>query len=257
MAALADIVAFCDEYLKVSETPDYPPALNGLQVAGPGEVRRIAAAVDLSLRAIRAAVDGGAELLLVHHGIFWGGLRPLTGAHFTRVEALMQAKMGVYSSHLPLDRHPAIGNNILLARELGLKPEAGFAKHDGIEIGLRGNGPVRTDELMQRARRFSESCGGTLRHTPFDQDRITKSWAICTGAGADANTLGEAASRKIDTLIVGEGPHWTAVEAEEQNLVILYAGHYATETLGVSALARTVAEKFGVEWFFVDAPTGL
>ena len=111
--------------------------------------------------------------------------------------------------------------------------------------------------LADKARELAEEFGGQLVATPFADDRITRGWGICTGAGADSATLREAAAKGLDTLIVGEGPHHTAVEARELGIVVLYAGHYATETLGVRALGDALAERFGVTSTFVDAPTGL
>jgi putative NIF3 family GTP cyclohydrolase 1 type 2 len=111
--------------------------------------------------------------------------------------------------------------------------------------------------LVDRVTELSKEFGGTLVATPFDPRQITRAWGLCTGAGADSSTLGEAAERRLDTIIVGEGPHHTAVEARDRGIVVLYAGHYATETLGVRALGEAVAARFGVSSTFIDAPTGL
>lgn len=257
MARLAELTEYLDGYLRIAEIPDYPPALNGLQVANRGEVNRIAAAVDVSHRTIEGAIAARADLLLVHHGAFWSGLQPIRGASYDRLRALLENDVAIYASHLPLDLHAELGNGVLLARELGLEPSGGFARHMGIDVGVRGESDVATSELIARADDFARHHGGSARATPAAGARRTRRWAICTGAGASADTLREAAGSAIDTLIVGEGPHWTAVEAEEAGLVIIYAGHYATETLGVAALARHVGERFDLPWSFVEAPTGL
>ncbi|MGH9695974.1 MAG: Nif3-like dinuclear metal center hexameric protein, partial [Bryobacteraceae bacterium] len=190
-------------------------------------------------------------------GMFWGGLERLTGGIYRRVQKLIESDIAVYASHLPLDRHPTLGNNALLARELGLEPTGGFARFENFFIGVSGESDIETSVLATRARQFAAAQGGDMRVSPSKQGRRTKRWAICTGAGAAGDTLKEAGAGGIDTLVVGEGPHWTAVQADESDLVIIYAGHYATETLGVRALAQHLAERFNLPWHFVNAPTGL
>src|SRR4029079_13163297 len=138
-----------------------------------------------------------------------------------------------------------------------LEPSGGFASFQERNIGLSGRSEIPTRTLADRAAEFSRQFGGTLVTTPFDRDHVTRAWGLCTGAGADSSTLREAAERGLDTLVVGEGPHHTAVEARDLGIVVLYAGHYATETLGVRALGETVAARFDVSSTFVDAPTGL
>ena len=257
MTATTEIVNYLDTILETASTPDFPHALNGLQVANSGTVRKVAACVDFSLRSVEAAVTADADLLLVHHGMFWGGLRRITGATYKRLKLLLDNDVAVYASHLPLDRHADFGNNILLARELGLDPVESFSRYETISIGVRGNDDLPTANIVERARIFAQRHDGDVVSTKFSPERRTRHWAICTGAGASADTLTEASELQIDTLIVGEGPHWTAVEAEDMGLVIIYAGHYATETLGVSALARHLADRFQLGWTMIHAPTGL
>lgn len=257
MASLSEIVSHLDALLRTAEVPDYANALNGLQLDGGDEVRRVATAVDFSSETVARAIEAESNLLLVHHGMFWGGLQPIRGVAYARLGALIAARTAVYSSHLPLDLHPELGNNVLLADELGLTPGGGFARHGAIEIGVRGESDIATTTLVERARRFAASHGHTVVVTPHASDRRTRRWGICTGAGASSSTIAEAIERGIDTLIVGEGPHHTAVEARDRGLVIVYAGHYATETLGVRALGAHLAERFGVDTTHIDAPTGL
>ena len=223
----------------------------------PAPLRSIAAAVDLSTRAILGAKNIGANLLVVHHGMFWGGLAPLTGPAFRRVQLLVANEIAVYSSHIPLDCHQTLGNNVLLAKELQLKPSREFARFEGIRIGVAGDADLPTRTLVDKATAFSRRYGHVVRTSPISDDRRTQRWGMCTGAGASADTLQEAIDAGIDTLIVGEGPHWTAITAEENDLAIIYGGHYATETLGVCALAQHLSEKYNVPWQFVSAPTGL
>jgi dinuclear metal center YbgI/SA1388 family protein len=257
MAALTSIVDFLDLELRVRDVPDYPGALNGLQFQNNGTVSHVAAAVDFSSAAVRAAADRGADLLLVHHGMFWGGASPVVGPAYDRTAMLLTKNIAVYGSHIPLDLHPHFGNNILLARELGLEPSAGFALLRGVHVGVSGEGDVPTRTLRDRAAAFSARHGGALVATPLRENQVTRRWGICTGAGASADTLREAADLRLDTLIVGEGPHHTAVHAMDTGLTIMYLGHYATETLGVIAMAEELSRRFRVKSSFVEAPTGL
>jgi dinuclear metal center YbgI/SA1388 family protein len=255
--SLRDLGHYADILLETATTPDYENALNGIQLENQSPIRGIAAAVDFSDRAIQGAIAGGANLLIVHHGMFWGGLERLTGPSYKRVRRLIDADIAVYASHLPLDRHPTLGNNALLARELDLQPTAAFATFEDVFIGLRGESNIETAAIVTRARDFARTHGGDVRTSVLRDGRRTRKWAICTGAGASSETLRDAGTMGVDTLIVGEGPHWTAIHAEENDLAIIYAGHYATETLGVCALARHLSEKYDLPWNFVSAPTGL
>jgi len=257
VATAADIAEYLDALLQTRETPDYAGAVNGLQLAGEGDVRAVAAAVDFSRRAVDGAAGRGANLLLVHHGMFWAGVQPIRGPAYDRLKALLTHGIAVYASHLPLDRHPELGNNVLLARELGLAPSGEFARYKTIAVGVRGEADVPTADLVTRAAAFAAAHGGAAVATPFPEGRRTRRWGLCTGAGASSETLSEAAELGLDTLVVGEGPHHTAVDAQEAGIVVIYAGHYATETLGVSALAAHVGARFAIPWSFVAAPTGL
>jgi dinuclear metal center YbgI/SA1388 family protein len=256
-AALADIASHADGLLRTAEIPDYPNAVNGVQFAHRGPVRAIASAVDASERSIRGAAEAGANLLLVHHGLFWGGVQPLVGFRHERVRLLMEHDIAVYSAHLPLDVHDTLSNSRLLADQLGLPVAGGFAQFQGVACGVRGVADVDTGELASHVARFSSAHGGHAVVTAHSSSRRTMHWAICSGAGAGTDTLAEATTLGVDTLIVGEGPHWTAVDAPERGLVIIYAGHYATETLGVRALGDHLAATFGLPHTFVAAPTGL
>jgi dinuclear metal center YbgI/SA1388 family protein len=257
MPALEQIAAFLDATLNTAGIPDYPNAINGVQLANIGDIVRVACAVDFSSETVSGAIDAGARLLVVHHGMFWGGVQPITAHRHHRLWMLMTHDVAVYSSHLPLDIHPDIGNNALLAKHLGLEPSSGFAKYQSIDVGVSGTSDIPTRTLAERAEALATSHGGHLVATPFESDRLTRRWGICTGAGADSATLREAATRGLDTLIVGEGPHHTAIEARELGIVVLYAGHYATETLGVRAVGEQLEREFGVTSTFIDVPSGL
>jgi dinuclear metal center YbgI/SA1388 family protein len=255
--ALETIAAYLDDLLEIRTVPDYTPALNGIQVGHRGPVTRIAAAVDASQRTITAAAADGANLLLVHHGLFWGGLQPLTGTHLARVRSLFDNDLALYSAHLPLDAHGTFGNSRLLAAELGLTVSGGFARHERIDCGVRGESDLDTVALVDRVRAWAAPHDHHTVASAIPDGHRTRKWAICSGAGAQVSNLREAYESGVDTLIVGEGPHWSAVDAVERGLVIVYAGHYATETLGVRALAAHLAERYALPWNFIHAPTGL
>jgi dinuclear metal center YbgI/SA1388 family protein len=256
-AALPAVVAWLDAMLDCSGTPDYTGALNGLQFENAGRVHRIAAAVDASTRVITAAAALGADLLLVHHGLFWNGAEPVRGAVYAKHRLLHVHNIAVYSAHLPLDRHASLGNNVLLAQALGLSPAGTWLPYKGVPIGVVADGPVPTRELIARAERFASMHGHHTISTPVAADRISRRIAICSGGGASGDSIREALALGADTLITGEGPHYTAVAADDAGLAIIYAGHYATETLGVQALARAAAAEWSLPWDFVPAPTGL
>lgn len=257
MTALAEVVSYLDSELRSSEVPDYDAAFNGLQLSNGGKVTRVAAAVDYSANTIAGALREKADLLLVHHGMFWKGTHAIVGVAFDRLREAISGGLAVYSSHIPLDMHPVFGNNVLLAKELGLKQNSTFGAFRGVDIGVSGVADIATEALVATARDYSAQYETTLVATPFPKGHRTKRWAIITGAGANSATFAEAQARGVDTLIVGEGTHHTAVEAMELGLVVLYAGHYATETLGVRALATHLASRFPVSSVFVNVPTGL
>lgn len=255
--ALADITSFLDDELNVAGTPDYPGALNGLQVENTSPVTRVAVAVDASVLTIEGAIAAGANLLIVHHGLFWSGAQPLRDRVFRRFRQLLVNDVAVYSSHLPLDVHPRLGNNAILARTLGLDPTEGFCHYQSVAVGVMGNADVATSALAAALDTIARSHGSTLVTVGDVGAKRTRRWAICTGAGASSQTLREAAEARVDTLIVGEGAHHTGVEAQELGITVFYAGHYATETFGVRALGAELEMKFGLPWSFVAAPTGL
>src|SRR6266705_5631515 len=248
---LAELVSYLDGYLCVAAVPDAPEALNGLQVANSGTVTRIAAAVDLCEATVRMAVERQADLMLVHHGLFWGGLRPLAGPAYRRMAGLFQHNIALYSAHLPLDLHPDVGNNAVLARQLGVPVRGGFGEEYGVPIGVWGELDVSRDALEQRLRAV---LGVAARVLPFGPERVRRLGIVTGGAGS---MIARAAAAGLDTYLTGEGAHHTFFDAEELRLNVFYAGHYATETVGVKALAAHLEAKFGLPWTFLDHPTGL
>ena len=249
--SLAAIVKHCDQILRTKETGDYDGAANGLQVENSGAVTRIAAAVDASLATVKLAIAAKADLLLVHHGLFWSPAQPWTGKKYELLQLLIENNLAVYSSHLPLDAHPKLGNNVQLCAALGLKNLKPFFTSHGQTIGFKAQTKVSRTEL---AKRLERAIGATPRIIPGGKNICEKIGVVTGGAGGD---LKFAAAEGVDTFITGEGPHWTFALAEELGLNVFYGGHYATETFGVKALAAKLSGKFKVPWEFLDHPTGL
>ncbi len=249
--SLAEIVGFLDEYLDVESFPDYPNALNGLQVEGPERVRRFAVAVDAS-EAVIGSVCGWADLLIVHHGLFWSGLQPLAGPHFRRVKLLVESETGLYSAHLPLDGHPEVGNAAVLAHRLGLASPEPFGVYQGTHIGCRGT--LSATPLTDLAAALSTLTGDRVQTLPGGPDPVN-GVGIVTGGGA--SMLHEAAAQGLDVLITGEASHHHAIDAVEAGVSVLLGGHYATEVWGVKAVRDLLEDRFGIEGRFVDSPTGL
>jgi dinuclear metal center YbgI/SA1388 family protein len=256
MPILESIVAFCDDLLTPQEIPDYGGAVNGLQVAAPPgrEVAKVVAAVDASEAVLHAAVDDeGADLVLVHHGLFWSGAAPVAGPLHRKLRLLLQTDTALYASHLPLDGHPEVGNGVLLARALGLRDLEPFGTYDGYAVGRQGSaGNLAPEEL---AHRLEEALGGApVRHIEGGPATVRRV-AVVTGAGG--SFIPSAAAAGVDALVTGEGAHHTFAQAHELGIHVFYGGHYATETFGVKAVAARLADRFGVATAFVDHPSGL
>jgi len=251
MVSLDELVAFLDRQLDIATIPDYPGALNGLQLANAGQVGRIVAAVDASLAVVEAAAVGGPGLLLVHHGMFWQGAQPVRGAFYRKLKTGMDAGLAVYSAHLPLDVHPEWGNNSIMARAIGMRDVAPFLDWKGLAVGLRGNWDGSREELRQR---LMEAVGGPVLVSSGGPERIATVGLVTGGAGSE---VARVAAAGVDAFVSGEGPHWSFPLAEELGINVFLAGHYATETFGVKALAAELARRFTLPWDFVDRPTGL
>lgn len=245
------LIAYLDDYLCVRDIPDYRDAFNGLQVQGRSETHRIAVAVDACLATIEQAVAAQADLMIVHHGLFWGPRAPLTGAYYRRVATLIRNEIGLYSCHLPLDTHPEVGNNHVLARLLGLTVCGTFYRFESVDIGVRAETELFRPALVDRVRAVLQVEPKVIPTGP----EVVRRVGIVTGGGGSGIAQADAAG--LDTLITGEGTHHTFFEAEERGLNVLYAGHYATETVGVRALGEHLKQHFGLEYVFLDHPTGL
>ncbi len=250
-APLDAVVRFLDGMLKPSAFQDWEGAANGLQVENSGLVTKVAASVDASLATTRQAVDGGADLMLVHHGLFWTPAHPWTGAKYRLLKTLLDGGLAVYSSHLPLDAHPEVGNNVLLAKALGFRAWSPFYTEKGAAIGLRVQARIGREELRAR---LARALGKEPVLLAGGGPQCRQIGIVTGGAGGG---LKRAAEEGVDTFITGEGPHRTHALSEELGVNVFYGGHYLTETFGVKALAERVSRKFKVPWFFIDHPSGL
>jgi dinuclear metal center YbgI/SA1388 family protein len=247
---LQRLVTHLDTYLRVKQIKD--SAVNGLQVEGPGEVRRVAFAVDARLAAFTEAADMGAQLLIVHHGLFWTTVQPLTGPHYRRIHALIEGNVGLYASHLPLDAHPEVGNNAQLARALGLRRRVPAGEYHGQVIGVGGvlPGPTPVSKL---AARLAAATGCPVIRT-VEGGRPARRVACVSGGAADmARQIAEAG---YDTYVTGEVSHSSEPLIEELGINVLFGGHYATETTGLKALAAHLRREFRLETRFIGLATG-
>jgi len=250
MADLQEIVNFLDRELKTSEIRDYTAALNGLQLENDGTVNRVISAVDASLAVIEeAAKEGG--LLLVHHGMFWQGAQKITGPYFQKLKAAIHGNLAIYSSHLPLDFHPEIGNNILLARAIGLQSIQPILFKEGFASAVVGEWHESRNELQKA---IETAVVRPLQCCDCGVKSPRKVAVMTGGAGSEVAKIAELG---IDSFVTGEGPHWSFIEAEERKMNVFYAGHYATETFGVKALGVMVADKFGLKATFLERSGGL
>ena len=251
MPSLKTIVDFLDETLSIHDDWDFPGAKNGLQIENSGHVKRIAASVDACAATIEQAVAHHADLLVVHHGLFWSGAQPLVGGVYRKFKSALDANLAIYSAHLPLDKHPTLGNNALLARAIGLRKLSPFFEEKGQNLGVRSHVNISRTEL---AARLAKALGSPPILCPAGPDRVRRVGIVTGGAGAE---LVKAANEGVDTFITGEGPHWSYTAAEELGMNVFYGGHYLTETFGVKAVAELLSKKFRIPWNFIDHPTGL
>jgi len=236
------IIAFADELLDIDSFRDYGPM--GMQVVGAEEVTKVVCGVSASQELFTQAGNRGAQLVVVHHGLFWDNEPRVVDERMKRrLQTLFDANITLAAYHLALDAHPEVGNNVLLARELGMEVETTFAE---IGVGGRFGEPITISELAERVER-------AVRHVPVlfsdGPERIERAAVVSGGA---ARYLSRAASERYDVLITGEAAEPTMMAARELGIHFVAAGHYATERLGVQALSARIAERFGIDWEFVE-----
>jgi len=245
-----DLVNYLNTYLRIDEIADYGP--QGLQVeAGAQDVQRLALSVDTAPPVIEAAAVWGAQMLLVHHGLLWRAVERIAGPLGRRVRALLQHDINLYAAHLPLDAHPVVGNNAVLAQMLNVQVEQWWGEPTNAPLAVLGAAPPDTslEPFVAQIEEKLDTAVRVLAHGPQRVSRV----AILSGFGADH--IGEARALGADTFLTGETSHANYWAAADHGLNVIYAGHYATETVGVQALGRHLAQKFGLDVQFFDFPT--
>lgn len=249
-ARLTDVARFCDAITNRREIPDFSDAHNGLQHRGKTRIRKVGAAVDAGTEVFKAAAARGVDFLIVHHGMHWKPVSPAREVARARRAALRKHGLSLYSSHLPLDAHPVIGNNALIAADLGLRVTGWFVDYEGLPVACVCRGiPRRT-----LRRRLKASYPRTFKAVEFGSTKPARI-AILSGSGRSALPRLKAAG--CDTLITGELREEHFNEAQEQGWNLYPCGHYATETWGVKALAAAVSSEFGVPWEFIGTDNPL
>lgn len=246
-----ELVTYLDTYLATKTIED--ESNNGLQVEGAEEVTRLAFAVDAGFAAFEGARVAGAQLLIVHHGLFWSQPLMVTGIHRQRLKVLLEANVGLYASHLPLDFHPEVGNNATLAQWLALEETVPFGEYKGHSVGVAGS-LQETISLDQFVAQVEHALGEpVIQVWPFGSNNIRRAGIVSGGAGS---LVGEAAEAAVDVFLTGEMSHNVYHEAQELGLNVIYGGHYATETSGLKSLAEHLSTCFHLETVFLDLPTG-
>jgi dinuclear metal center YbgI/SA1388 family protein len=246
MISTEDIVKFCNQRTNLSEIKDFPGAFNGLQIQNSGSVSKIGASVDAGLVPFQNAISKKIDFIITHHGLFWTPPIPLTGPAYEKTKLCIDHNLAVYGSHLPLDCHPEIGNNAILAQKLELLPIASFLPYEGVDIGLITKNTQSRKDLSNRL----NSLFPTGIHSMEFGSETPPTIAILTGSGQSAvdKILGAGA----DSLITGELKQQHFNLAQELKLNLYACGHYATETFGVDALAQEVAAKFDLPYEFIE-----
>jgi len=248
MTALTDVVTFLELLLNEVQIEDYPGAHNGLQVEMCGPVKRIASAVDASEAVITAAALVPGTLLLVHHGLLWGGTQRLTGPWMRKIRTLVEGNTGVFSSHLPLDAHAGFGNNVLLAKAMGFKEWERFLPFHGVPLGVKVTTKLSLSGLTHL---LADAVGRPPRVTGAGLEEIRSVGIVTGGAGSE---IASAAAAGVDAFITGEAPHHACVLAGELGVHLLLGGHYETETFGVRALGEKCAAHFNLPFEWIAAP---
>ena len=248
----AELIKYLDAYLRIAEIADYGP--QGLQVeTSNNEVNRIALAVDVSPTIIETAVAWQADMLLVHHGVLWRQVERIAGPLGARVQQLMAHGLNLYAAHLSLDAHAEVGNNAILANMFGVTDVEWWCSPTNVPIAVIGNVPAQPslDELVQQVNSQLHTEARVLAHGAAQVKRL----AILSGFGADK--VADVKQLGADTFLTGETSHANYWAASDFGVNVIFAGHYATETVGVQALGAHLTAKFGVETRFFDFPTAM
>lgn len=249
-----DLDRYFRGFLPFEEFVRIDPSKNGVQVARPDTaIERVAFAVDAAMESFQAAADWGAQVLVVHHGLFWGREQTVTGGQYARIRFLLQHDLGLYACHLPLDAHLEVGNNAVMADALGLQSVEPFGEYKGLTIGVKGVLPTPLTPEEVAVELFG-SADVPIRILPFGKEKVRTIGLISGGAPRDAMT---AAEEGLDLFVTGDAAHTVYHNCRESGINVMFAGHYATETWGVWKLSEKLRQEKEVETRFIDIPTGL
>ncbi len=252
MVQLTDIISFLDTYLAINTVKD--DSWNGLQVEGKTTVSKIMFAVDAGMQTFEKAIELKADMVVVHHGLMWNGTNPsYRGAHKRRIETLVQNGISLYAAHLPLDKHPVVGNNAQLIALMGFEKDKPFAMYHGDTISFTGK--TKTPKTIAEIESIlKNNLGAQCKTLAFGPQKIS-TIAVCSGGGG-YEQLAEAAAAGVDLYVTGDATEYYHI-ARDYELNVIFAGHHATEIVGVRALAPVVNKECSVQTIFVDIPTGL
>ncbi len=246
-----DLVRWLDDYLATDQYPDI--SLNGLQVEGAQEIVKVAVSVDSSMLTFENAVQAGADIIIAHHGLFWGQPLAITGPHKKRIQYLIEHDISLYASHIPLDAHKEVGNNWGLAKILGMTDLEDFAEFKGKPVGVKGRLAQPTPRRLL-ASLLEEKLGEPIMLLEGGPETVETLGIVSGGAAWDLVT---AAQHGLDAFLTGEPKHEVFYEAYEREINAMFGGHYMTETVGVNLLADKIREEHGLEVEFIYLPTGL
>jgi len=243
-----EIAAFLDKELDISSIED--ESKNGLQVWAPAGIEKVALAVDTSMETFRKAWKKKCQMIVVHHGLIWGGIKSVKGVMYDRIKFLLDREMALYAAHLPLDKHPEFGNNIQLCRLLGLSSLEGFGSYHGTMIGLEGVLPKKTP-VQSIADLLREKLSANPLVLSFGKKMVLRV-GVVSGSGSAA--LSEAIDRGLDCFVTGDANYASYHEIADAGINVIFAGHYATETPGLRALESILRGKFQIGTVFIDIP---
>ena len=241
---------YLDNLLDIKEIKDSANAINGLQVQNTGDIKKVGLAVDLCMATIEKAIAAECNMMFVHHGMLWGGVKPIRGNFYDKISTMMCENLGLYSAHLPLDMHPVLGNNKVLAGQLELNELEPFGEYEGQKIGFKGR--LKSLSAEELGAKLEDKLGSPVKVIGSGE---VQTLGVVSGGAADI--LSQAAVAGLDAYLTGEGSNHHYHEALENECVLILAGHYATETGGVKAVGKHLEEQFGIKTEFIDYPTGI
>ena len=241
---------YLDNLLDIKEIKDSANAMNGLQVQNTGDIKKVGLAVDLCMATIEKAIAAECNMMFVHHGMLWGGVKLIRGNFYDKISTMMCENLGLYSAHLPLDMHPVLGNNKVLAGQLELNELEPFGEYEGQKIGFKGR--LKSLSAEELGAKLEDKLGSPVKVIGSGE---VQTLGVVSGGAADI--LSQAAVAGLDAYLTGEGSNHHYHEALENECVLILAGHYATETGGVKAVGKHLEEQFGIKTEFIDYPTGI